>query len=148
MEEMSLWESGIVAELHKHSKGKISVNIKVTIENADDLSLAYSPGVAEPCKEIHQDPDKIYDYTIKGNLVAMVSDGSAVLGLGNIGAAASMPVMEGKAALFKAFADIDAFPICLNTNDPEKIIFHCKSNGTDLWRDKPRRHFSTKLLSH
>jgi malate dehydrogenase (oxaloacetate-decarboxylating) len=109
-------------ELHKQSKGKISVDIKVTIENTDDLSLAYSPGVAEPCKEIYQDPDKIYDYTIKGNLVAVVSDGSAVLGLGNIGAAASMPVMEGKAALFKAFADIDAFPICLNTNDPEQII--------------------------
>lgn len=115
LREMSL-------ELHKQSKGKISVNIKVPVENADDLSLAYSPGVAEPCKEIHQDPEKIYDYTIKGNLVAVVSDGSAVLGLGNIGAAASMPVMEGKAALFKAFADIDSFPICLNTNDPEQII--------------------------
>ncbi|CAH0344343.1 malic enzyme-like NAD(P)-binding protein [Bacillus sp. CECT 9360] len=109
-------------ELHKRSKGKITVNVKVPVKDAYDLSLAYSPGVAEPCKEIFQNPEKIYDYTIKGNLVAVVSDGSAVLGLGNIGAAASMPVMEGKAALFKAFADIDAFPICLNTNDAEEII--------------------------
>jgi malate dehydrogenase (oxaloacetate-decarboxylating) len=114
-------------ELHQRSKGKLSVSVKVTIENANDLSLAYSPGVAEPCKEIYQNPEKIYDYTMKGNLVAVVSDGSAVLGLGNIGAGASMPVMEGKAALFKAFADIDAFPICLNTNDPEQIIQIVKS---------------------
>ncbi|WP_409305087.1 NADP-dependent malic enzyme [Peribacillus sp. SCS-155] len=109
-------------ELHKKSRGKLHVNLNMTIENADDLSLAYSPGVAEPCKEIHQQPDTIYDYTMKGNLVGVVSDGSAVLGLGNIGAAASMPVMEGKAALFKAFAGLDAFPICLNTNDAEEII--------------------------
>jgi malate dehydrogenase (oxaloacetate-decarboxylating) len=109
-------------ELHQRSKGKLSVSVKVTIEDSKDLSLAYSPGVAEPCKEIFQNSEKIYDYTIKGNLVAVVSDGSAVLGLGNIGALASMPVMEGKAALFKAFAGIDAFPLCLNTNDPEQII--------------------------
>jgi malate dehydrogenase (oxaloacetate-decarboxylating) len=109
-------------ELHKRSHGKLSVTVKVSVENSHDLSLVYSPGVAEPCREIHQNPEKIYDYTMKGNLVAVVSDGSAVLGLGNIGAAASMPVMEGKAALFKAFADIDAFPLCLNTNDPDEII--------------------------
>ncbi|MDR6121777.1 malate dehydrogenase (oxaloacetate-decarboxylating) [Bacillus sp. SLBN-46] len=109
-------------ELHKRSQGKINVNVKVPVENAHDLSLAYSPGVAEPCKEIYQSPEKVYDYTIKGNLVAVVSDGSAVLGLGNIGPGAAMPVMEGKAALFKAFADVDAFPICLNTNDAEQII--------------------------
>ncbi|MFF2455283.1 NADP-dependent malic enzyme [Peribacillus simplex] len=109
-------------DLHMRSKGKINVNVKVAVENANDLSLVYSPGVAEPCKEIFQNPEKIYHYTLKGNLVGVVSDGSAVLGLGNIGAAASMPVMEGKAALFKAFADIDAFPICLNTNDAEEII--------------------------
>ncbi|MGG1573902.1 NAD(P)-dependent malic enzyme [Fictibacillus sp. NRS-1165] len=114
-------------ELHKRSKGKLSVEVKVSIEDADDLSLAYSPGVAEPCKEIYQDPLKIYEYTIKGNLVAVVSDGSAVLGLGNIGAGASMPVMEGKAALFKAFAGIDSFPICLNTNEPEEIVQIVKS---------------------
>ncbi|WP_413307489.1 malic enzyme-like NAD(P)-binding protein [Bacillus sp. 1P10SD] len=109
-------------ELHKQSQGKINVNVKVPVENAHDLSLAYSPGVAEPCKEIYHSPEKVYDYTIKGNLVAVVSDGSAVLGLGNIGPGAAMPVMEGKAALFKAFADVDAFPICLNTNDAEQII--------------------------
>ncbi|MBD1380466.1 NAD(P)-dependent malic enzyme [Metabacillus arenae] len=109
-------------ELHKQYKGKLSVNVKVPVENANDLSLVYSPGVAEPCKEIYEDPDKIYDYTIKGNLVAVISDGSAVLGLGNIGAGASMPVMEGKAALFKGFADIDAIPLCINTHDPEQII--------------------------
>ncbi|QNG58538.1 NAD-dependent malic enzyme [Bacillus sp. PAMC26568] len=109
-------------ELHKRSHGKLSVTVKVSVEDAHDLSLVYSPGVAEPCKEIHLDPEKVYDYTMKGNLVAVISDGSAVLGLGDIGAAASMPVMEGKAALFKAFADIDAFPLCLNTSDPEQII--------------------------
>lgn len=115
LREMSL-------ELHKKLQGKINVNVKVTLENADDLSLVYSPGVAEPCKEIHLNPEKVYDYTIKGNLVGVVSDGTAVLGLGNIGPSAAMPVMEGKASLFKAFAGIDAFPICLNTNDPEIII--------------------------
>ena len=109
-------------ELHKQSQGKINISVKVPMESAEDLSLAYSPGVAEPCKEIYLSPEKVYDYTIKGNLVAVVSDGSAVLGLGNIGPSAAMPVMEGKAALFKAFADIDAFPICLNTNDPDQII--------------------------
>lgn len=109
-------------DLHMRSKGKISVNVTVPVENAYDLSLAYSPGVAEPCKEIFQNPEKVYDYTLKGNLVGVVSNGSAVLGLGDIGAAASIPVMEGKAALFKAFADIDAFPICLNSQDPEEII--------------------------
>jgi malate dehydrogenase (oxaloacetate-decarboxylating) len=112
----------VALELHKQSQGKININVKVAVENADDLSLVYSPGVAEPCKEIHLSPEKVYDYTMKGNLVAVVSDGSAVLGLGNIGPSAAMPVMEGKAALFKAFADIDAFPICLNTNDAEQII--------------------------
>ncbi|MGM0887573.1 MAG: NAD(P)-dependent malic enzyme [Bacillota bacterium] len=109
-------------DLHTRYQGKINVNVKVAVENANDLSLVYSPGVAEPCKEIFQNAERIYNYTLKGNLVGVVSDGSAVLGLGNIGAAASMPVMEGKAALFKAFADIDAFPICLNTNDAEEII--------------------------
>lgn len=114
-------------ELHKRFKGKLSVNAKIPVENAYDLSLVYSPGVAEPCKEIYEDPEKVYDYTIKGNLVAVVSDGSAVLGLGNIGGKASMPVMEGKAALFKAFSGVDAFPICLNTSDAEQIIQIVKS---------------------
>jgi len=109
-------------ELHKKHQGKLSAVSKVPVRNAHDLSLAYSPGVAEPCKEIFDDPSKVYDYTIKGNLVAVVSDGTAVLGLGNIGPAAAMPVMEGKALLFKAFAGVDAFPICLNTTDVDKIV--------------------------
>lgn len=108
--------------VHQQAKGKLYVDVKVPIENADDLSVVYSPGVAEPCKEIYVSPDLIYDYTMKGNFVAVVSNGSAVLGLGNIGASASMPVMEGKAALFKAFAGIDAVPLCINTDDPEQII--------------------------
>ena len=98
-------------KLHEEHHGKISVESKVTVENMKDLSLAYTPGVAQPCREIHADEEAVYRYTSKGNLVAVVSDGSAVLGLGNIGPKAAMPVMEGKAILFKEFADIDAFPI-------------------------------------
>ncbi len=108
--------------LHLQRKGKLSVQSKVPIENAQDLSLAYSPGVAEPCKEIFKDQEKVYDYTVKGNLVAVVSDGTAVLGLGKIGPEAAMPVMEGKAVLFKSFAGIDAVPICLNVNDADQLI--------------------------
>lgn len=108
--------------LHHQAKGKLSIHVKVPLENARDLSLAYSPGVAEPCKAICEHPESIYHYTMKGNFVAVVSDGSAVLGLGNIGAEASLPVMEGKAALFKAFAGIDAVPLCVNTSDPEQIV--------------------------
>ncbi|ALF11073.1 NAD(P)-dependent malic enzyme [Parageobacillus thermoglucosidasius] len=108
--------------VHQHAKGKLRVDVKVPVQNKEDLSIIYSPGVAEPCKAIYENPESIYDYTMKGNFVAVVSDGSAVLGLGNIGASASMPVMEGKAALFKAFAGIDAVPLCINTNDPEQII--------------------------
>ncbi|MFC4766317.1 NAD(P)-dependent malic enzyme [Effusibacillus consociatus] len=109
-------------QLHQKYQGKLSVNTKMSIANQRDLSLAYSPGVAEPCKEIFKDREKVYDYTIKGNLVAVVSDGTAVLGLGNIGPEAALPVMEGKAALFKSFAGVDAFPICLNTDDADKIV--------------------------
>ena len=109
-------------KLHEEHHGKISVESKVTVENMKDLSLAYTPGVAQPCREIHADEEAVYRYTSKGNLVAVVSDGSAVLGLGNIGPKAAMPVMEGKAVLFKEFADIDAFPICLDTQDSEEII--------------------------
>jgi malate dehydrogenase (oxaloacetate-decarboxylating) len=108
--------------LHEKFKGKLSVDVKMPLNNMKDLSLAYSPGVAEPCKQIHAHPEKVYDYTIKGNLIAVVSDGTSVLGLGDIGPEAAMPVMEGKAALFKAFAGIDAIPICLATKDPEEII--------------------------
>ena len=109
-------------KLHKDNKGKIEVVSKVKVENAKDLSLAYTPGVAEPCKEIHKNPELIYDYTNKGNMVAVVTDGSAVLGLGNIGARAGMPVMEGKSVLFKSFANVDAFPICIESQDVDIVV--------------------------
>lgn len=108
--------------LHRQHQGKLAVKSKVPVRNAKDLGLAYSPGVAEPCKEIFDNPKKVYEYTMKGNMVAVVTDGTAVLGLGNIGPAAALPVMEGKAVLFKAFAGVDAFPICLNTTDVDKIV--------------------------
>ncbi|MDR2515718.1 MAG: NAD-dependent malic enzyme [Christensenellaceae bacterium] len=107
---------------HAAARGKIRVESKLPLENQDDLAVAYTPGVAEPCREIHKDKAKVYTYTAKGNLVAVVSDGSAVLGLGNIGAEASIPVMEGKAVLFRRFAGVDAFPICLNTQDVDEIV--------------------------
>ncbi|NLY20406.1 MAG: NAD-dependent malic enzyme [Tissierellia bacterium] len=113
-------------KLHKDNQGKIEVISKVKVEDADDLSLAYTPGVAEPCKEIAEDAEKVYEYTNKGNMIAVVSEGSAVLGLGNIGARASMPVMEGKAILFKTFGDVDAFPICIESQDVEDVIFTVK----------------------
>lgn len=109
-------------ELHEKYKGKIAVKSKVPLNNKKDLSLAYTPGVAEPCLEIFRNPDLAYNYTSKWNTVAVVSDGSAVLGLGNIGAKAAIPVMEGKAILFKEFAGIDAFPICLESQEVKKII--------------------------
>lgn len=109
-------------DLHREHRGKLVVASKVAVKNARDLSLAYSPGVAEPCKEIHKDKDLAYTYTNKGNFVAVVSNGTAVLGLGDIGADASLPVMEGKSVLFKSFADVDAFPICINTKDIDQIV--------------------------
>lgn len=109
-------------KLHALHRGKIEVISKVPIKTKDDLSLAYTPGVAEPCRQIHKNPSDIYKYTSKGNMVAVVTDGSAVLGLGNIGAAAGLPVMEGKAILFKEFGGVDAFPICLSTQDTDEIV--------------------------
>jgi len=109
-------------KLHKDNLGKLAVRSKVSVQDEHDLSMAYSPGVAEPCKEIFKNSEMIYDYTNKSNFVAVVSNGSAVLGLGNIGAEAAMPVMEGKAVLFKEFAGVDAFPICLAEQDPDQII--------------------------
>lgn len=108
--------------LHKQLKGKIRMIPKIDVRTTEELSLVYSPGVAEPCMEIYRYPEKVYDYTIKSNTVAIVSDGSAVLGLGNIGAKAAIPVMEGKALLFKRFANIDAFPICIDSQDTDKIV--------------------------
>ncbi|WP_332733931.1 NAD(P)-dependent malic enzyme [Flavihumibacter sp.] len=109
-------------QLHQQLKGKIAIQNKMEIETIDQLSMAYSPGVAQPCLAIARNPSDVYTYTLKGNMVAVISDGSAVLGLGNIGPLAAIPVMEGKAMLFKKFAGINAFPICLNTQDTEEII--------------------------
>ena len=107
---------------HEEWKGKIEVNARCKIENAEDLTIAYTPGVAEPCLEISKDPYLSYKYTRRGNLVAVVTDGTAVLGLGDIGPEAGMPVMEGKCALFKAFADVDAFPLCVRSKDVDDIV--------------------------
>ena len=109
-------------KFHEDNKGKIEIKSKVEVNNADDLSLAYSPGVAEPCRAIAEDKDNAFRYTAKGNMIAVVSSGTAVLGLGNIGPDAAMPVMEGKAVLFKKFAGVDAVPLCLGTTDKEEIV--------------------------
>ena len=109
-------------KLHEKNKGKLEIKSKVSINNKKDLSLAYTPGVAQPCLEIKKNKNNVYKYTIKQNTVAVISDGSAVLGLGNIGAEASIPVMEGKCILMKEFGNIDAFPICITTQDTEEII--------------------------
>ena len=109
-------------KLHLENNGKIKVVSKVPIETRHDLSLAYTPGVAEPCKDIKEDKNLSFEYTCRGNMIAVVSDGTRVLGLGDIGPEAGIPVMEGKAALFKTFADVDAVPVCLGTKDPEEII--------------------------
>ncbi|WP_297421294.1 malic enzyme-like NAD(P)-binding protein [Clostridium sp.] len=109
-------------KLHEEKQGKISIESKVKVETREDLSLAYTPGVAEPCWKIHEDQENVYKYTSKGNLVAVVTDGSAVLGLGDIGPMAGMPVMEGKAILFKEFANVDAFPILVDSKDVDEIV--------------------------
>ena len=108
--------------LHKDNQGKVEVRVKVPANDGDDLTLAYSPGVAEPCREIHKDAAMLDVYTNHSNFVCVVSNGTAVLGLGDIGAAAALPVMEGKSLLFKTFGDVDAFPICVNTKDTQKIV--------------------------
>lgn len=114
--------SELSLEMHEKNRGKIEVISKVKIDTRDDLSIAYTPGVAEPCRKIHANKEDAYKYTSKGNLIAVVTDGSAVLGLGDIGPEAGMPVMEGKAILFKEFGNVDAVPICLNTNDVDEIV--------------------------
>ncbi len=117
---MNYYEEAL--RLHEEHRGKIQVTSKVKLEDRDDLSIAYTPGVAQPCKEIFKDKRNVYRYTAKSNLVGVVSDGTAVLGLGDIGAEAAIPVMEGKAVLFKQFGGVDAFPVCLDTKDTEEII--------------------------
>ncbi len=108
--------------LHEEWRGKLEVAAKMKVDSREALSMAYTPGVAEPCKKIHENREDVYKYTMKGNFVAVVTDGTAVLGLGDIGPEAAMPVMEGKAVLFKEFGGVDAVPICLDTKDPEEII--------------------------
>ena len=120
-------------ELHRKFGGKLAVKSKVKLENKEDLSLAYTPGVAEICRVIARDQSQVYPLTLKGNTVAVISDGSAILGLGNLGAAAAIPVMEGKCVLFKEFADVDAFPICLDTQDSEEIIKTIKYLVTEFY---------------
>jgi len=117
---MNYYEESL--KLHERNQGKISITSKVKIETRDDLSLAYTPGVAEPCRKIYEDKENVYKYTSKGNLVAIVTDGTAVLGLGDIGPMAGLPVMEGKAILFKEFANVDAFPICVDSKDVDEIV--------------------------
>ena len=120
MAEKTVYEKSL--DLHAEHHGKVEVISKVQVTNKSELAMAYSPGVAEPCRKIHANPEDVFKYTAKGNLVAVVSDGTAVLGLGDIGPLAAMPVMEGKAILFKEFANVDAFPICLDTKDPDEIV--------------------------
>ena len=121
----SICEINYAAEslrVHEQFKGKLTVKSRVAVQDKEDLSVAYTPGVAEPCRKIAENKDDVYKYTIKGHTVAVVSDGTAVLGLGDIGPEAAMPVMEGKSILFKEFGGVDAFPICLDTKEPEEII--------------------------
>ncbi|MBE6036206.1 MAG: NAD-dependent malic enzyme [Clostridiales bacterium] len=113
--------------VHEEHKGKLEVVSKVPVNTREDLSVAYTPGVAQPCREIKENPDDVYRYTSKGNMVAVITDGSAVLGLGNIGAKAALPVMEGKCVLFKEFAGVDAYPICIDTQDTDEIVFIAKN---------------------
>ncbi len=121
----NIYEMSLAA--HALWKGKLSIALKCDLNDRDALSLAYTPGIAAPCRAIAANPTDVYKYTWKGNAVAVITDGSAVLGLGDIGPLASLPVMEGKCALFKAFADIDAVPVALDTQDPEEIIMICKA---------------------
>lgn len=119
-------------KMHEEHRGKMEVASKVKVTNKDDLSTAYTPGVAEPCRKIHENPEDVYKYTNKSNTVAVISDGSAVLGLGNIGGLASIPVMDGKSLLFKEFAGIDAFPVCLETQDVDEIVNIAKNIAPTL----------------
>ena len=127
---MDYYEASL--KMHEENKGKTAVASKVEVKTKDDLSTAYTPGVAEPCRKIHANPEDVYKYTNKSNTVAVISDGSAVLGLGNIGGLASIPVMDGKSLLFKEFAGIDAIPICLDTQDVDEIVMIAKNIAPTL----------------
>ncbi|WP_269850755.1 hypothetical protein [Methanosarcina horonobensis] len=126
----SLYQESLA--MHRRLGGVLEVASKVHLRTIHDLSVAYTPGVAEPCRKISENPNLVYLYTLKKNTVAVVTDGSAVLGLGNIGPYAALPVMEGKAIIFKEFAGIDAFPICLDTQDTEEVIKAVKKPGSGL----------------
>ena len=129
-----------------HRGGKIYTGLAAPVKTRDDLSMAYTPGVARICTAIAENRQKAFKYTIKANTVAVVTDGTAVLGLGDIGPEAAMPVMEGKAMLFKEFADVDAFPIALDTKDPDKIVETVKLHGAHVRRHQPRGHLLAALL--
>ena len=127
MEEKPMDYNKAALEMHESHKGKVGIVSKVEVATRDDLSTAYTPGVAEPCRKIKANPEDVYKYTFKGNMVAVVSNGTAVLGLGDIGPEAGLPVMEGKAVLFKEFGGVDAFPICINAHSAEEVIAACKA---------------------
>ena len=128
-------------EMHETHKGKVGIVSKVEVATRDDLSTAYTPGVAEPCRKIKENPDDVYKYTFKGNMVAVVSNGTAVLGLGDIGPEAGLPVMEGKAVLFKEFGGVDAFPICIDAHGAASLL-HANNfatfGGINLGTSRPR----------
>jgi malate dehydrogenase (oxaloacetate-decarboxylating) len=132
-------------KLHSDNKGKLETISKVPVKDAAALSLAYTPGVAEPCKEIQKDPDQAYEYTFKGNMCAVITDGSAVLGLGNIGGLAGLPVMEGKSVLFKEFGAYDSSPSA-SRPDTDEIVNTCDQHRSHLRRDQPGGHLRPPLL--
>ena len=132
--------------MHEQCRGKLEVVCKAPLETRDDLSVAYTPGVAEPCRAIAKNKEDVYRYTTKGHMVAVVTDGTAVLGLGDIGPEAALPVMEGKAALFKKFGGVDAVPICLDTKDTEEIIRTVQCLGARVRRNQFGGHLLPALL--
>ena len=125
LEDKTMDYNNAALEMHETHKGKVGIVSKVEVATRDDLSTAYTPGVAEPCRKIKENPEDVYKYTFKGNMVAVVSNGTAVLGLGDIGPEAGLPVMEGKAVLFKEFGGVDAFPICIDAHDAASVIAAC-----------------------
>ena len=133
-------------EMHETHHGKVGITSKVEVKTRDDLSTAYTPGVAEPCRKIKENPDDVYKYTFKGNMVAVVSNGTAVLGLGDIGPEAGLPVMEGKAVLFKEFGGVDAFPICIDAHDAASVIAACKAIAPHLWRHQSGGYQEPRVL--
>ena len=133
-------------KMHYDLKGKLEIKCRAAVDSKDALSLAYTPGVAQPCLEIQKDINKSYELTRRWNTVAVVTDGTAVLGLGDIGPEAGMPVMEGKCVLFKAFGDVDAIPLCVRSKNVDDIVETCTPSGRQLWRCKPGGYFCTKML--